>query len=63
MHTQCWQMRLVVSLLVVLSGLASSVTGAENNIASGDFASVSGGNSRSAPATDNWAAGALFSDQ
>jgi hypothetical protein len=44
------------------SGGGSSVSGGEENRASGAFASVSGGNNRTAPATDNWAAGALFSD-
>ena len=44
------------------SGDSSSVSGGENNTASGNFSSVSGGNNRTAPATDNWAAGALFSD-
>jgi hypothetical protein len=44
------------------SGVLSSVSGGEHNTASGQFSSVSGGNNRSAPATDNWAAGTLFSD-
>jgi hypothetical protein len=45
------------------SGISSSVSGGENNTASGQFSSVSGGSNRSAPGTENWAAGALFSDQ
>jgi len=44
------------------SGRVSSVSGGEFNTASGDFSSVSGGTNRSAPGTENWAAGALFSD-
>jgi hypothetical protein len=58
-------------------GFFSSVSGGEGNVASGNFSSVSGGSSntafgeaasvssganRTAPGTDNWAAGALFSD-
>jgi hypothetical protein len=60
------------------SGLFSSVSGGDENTASGGFSSVSGGvfntasgfffssvsggSNRTAPAQDNWAAGALFSD-
>jgi hypothetical protein len=44
------------------SGFRSSVSGGEQNTASGRFSSVSGGNNRSAPATDNWAAGSLFAE-
>jgi trimeric autotransporter adhesin len=41
-------------------GSSASVSGGENNTASGNFSSVSGGTNRSAPGTENWAAGALF---
>jgi hypothetical protein len=44
------------------SGLGASVSGGENNTASGNFSSVSGGTNRSAPGPENWAAGALFSN-
>jgi hypothetical protein len=44
------------------SGFRSSVSGGENNTASGEASSVSGGSNRTAPDTENWAAGALFSD-
>jgi hypothetical protein len=44
------------------SGGVSSVSGGQFNTASGGVSSVSGGNRRSAPALNNWAAGALFSD-
>jgi len=46
----------------VASGDRASVSGGEGNVASGDHASVSGGSNRSARGTENWAAGALFSD-
>jgi hypothetical protein len=44
------------------SGIRASVSGGEYNIASSYASSVSGGANRTAPAQDNWAAGALFSD-
>ena len=44
------------------SAQSASVSGGEANTASGIVASVSGGANRTAPDTDNWAAGALFSD-
>jgi hypothetical protein len=44
------------------SGGDSSVSGGQNNTASGDFSSVSGGLNRTAPTENNWAAGALFSN-
>jgi hypothetical protein len=40
----------------------SSVSGGLGNTASGLGSSVSGGGNRTAPGTENWAAGALFSD-
>jgi hypothetical protein len=42
------------------SGVDSSVSGGRANTAGGDFSAVSGGALRTAPAQDNWAAGALF---
>jgi len=42
------------------NGHASSVSGGQNNTASGEFSSVSCGSNRSAPGTDDWAAGPLF---
>jgi hypothetical protein len=41
------------------SGFLSSISGGQANTASGFASSVSGGLNRSAPATDNWAAGPL----
>jgi hypothetical protein len=45
------------------SGPYSSVSGGEASAASGAYSSVSGGLSRTAPNTDNWAAGLLFQSQ
>jgi hypothetical protein len=44
------------------SGNSAVVSRGADNTASGTFASVSGWLNRTAPAEDNWAAGALFSD-
>jgi hypothetical protein len=46
----------------IASSFGSSVSGGNGNIASGNFSSVSGGANRSAPGTDDWAAGPLFAD-
>ena len=44
----------------VASGVFASVSGGSVNQASGEFASVSGGRNRTAPNTENWAAGSLL---